>query len=428
MMEMQAGMRDNAQNGVASLICSLNADCKRWAPGFVMGNFMHSAFNGDINHSIKDFMLTLISSFSSKKIMISKQLKDKWDKKPREEVEYFRVQVRENGWLVEIMSRMGQGMMHYNPFSIDDGTDLVVSDDVEQRREFTTPISSDNKTKVSSFVVTKLNQLENTMKVFVITFNLGNRLANIHRNWKKSTLNLWIAEFISLCSIGKRRCWATLKDLTSPKDNIRRCMEYGMYLTTLKTLLIAARLQLIEYYRYSWEDIKKLMDMLGIKDETVLPYQLGFVPIDMIYETLIYGPEIHMFRSDIGMKQKYFYEKLSSATSNDRKNLMKDGPLLGGGLLEVLNDPKSHMNFVKTDLVGMSTKDEFQNSVAIHSLIRALHLSESKGVICSKDPTYWDTEMEIKTLRKKMKNSLNKEKQEAEIKEKELYLSNTDVD
>jgi hypothetical protein len=443
------------QKGEASIYASLNSDASKWAPGFVMEHFSYFVSNWGLDKNTNALMMNILSSFGNKKIMMPESLKKKWNKKDKNEkeylqgVQYMRDMSDESFGTVLINSGMGQGMLHFLSSLYHCIMDDYMEDIMEKvlyrthgvLLHQTSLISSDDKTKMFIMIYKNgINNSDEALKSYLKLVDWLSRLTNIHTNWKKSGLNFVITEFNSLFSVGRRMQWATIKDiytansipdLTSPEEavvfmnsNIRRCLEHGVYLTTVKLLMWMARQQLIRYYRLNNEVMEAMMKKLNCTREK-LPYQLGFYNIEMPVETLLYGMEVTMFTKDMSPELekfyfnlysheagenfktskktvpfsevcmgKYWYElpmRLDKRLSDLRNEFFNDD--LGMNSDQIMessnhrkmcyNSPMSDMKHFETFseefFVGMRRKYEFQETMVVHSLIRALQTSTSKG-------------------------------------------------
>nr|WNK16441.1 MAG: RNA-dependent RNA polymerase [Fusarium oxysporum f. sp. cubense negative-stranded RNA virus 2] len=308
-----------------------------------------------------------------------------------------------------------------------------------------TLISSDDKTKMILMQFSNLQNADSSFKTYLLVLDMTYRLANIHTNWKKSGLQFIITEFNSLFSIGKRMMWATVKDiyqansipdLTAPEDavkfmlsSIRRCFEHGVYLNTIDTMMVLARNQLKRYYRYDDWLVKDICEKLNTEEDN-LPYQLGFMPLDFHIETMVFGLEFHMFKKRNSPQLMDFYKGLYTAnnefdtkrsrhyipfdetgsgkfwielpTKLDKKVIemknafyedvlkLKQDEVIKKMNLDSINvnlsrqDILNHNSFKRSYFVGMNRKYEFQETMVVHSLIRALQMSTKKAVIFPK--------------------------------------------
>nr|QDW81309.1 RNA-dependent RNA polymerase [Rhizoctonia solani bunya/phlebo-like virus 1] len=462
---------------IPSLYCSLNADATKWAPGFVMEHFLHFIYNWEIEDEIKDFLCVVVSSFSNKKMLVPGELMKKWESKDinskeySEGVEWFKRQALSNQGVVELESGMGQGMLHFLSSIyhcvIDDMSDLIMRDCLLSvngtRMDSTSLISSDDKTKMLLMWFPNEANAVKSLKDYIVMIHSLYRLGNIHTNWKKSALHFIITEFNSLFSIGKRMVWALIKDiytalnlpdLTAPEEavrfmlaNIRRLLENGMFLPSVETALKLARKMLMRYYRMDSRLVEELKLILECDYED-LPFHLGFMPLKMPVETLIYGPEIQMYSSTVGEKLLSFYKGIYTASSGDRekvakgaipfsesntgkywlelnshldkelvkikenffKNMLKmDNEevmrLMDSHALNVnrpIQDYQSYKQFTREYFVGMNRKYEFQETMVVHSLVRALQLSKTKGVMFPKNKEFIELEDELSKLQKDM--------------------------
>nr|QJW70346.1 RNA-dependent RNA polymerase [Erysiphe necator associated negative-stranded RNA virus 13] len=455
MMEYKEMLRNLRKKNNPSMYASMNSDASKWAPGFVMEHFSYSISNWGLDDNLESFMLSVVNSFSNKKILMPESLKKKWDLKPNDEkemldgVQYTREMTEKLAGTIIVNSGMGQGMFHkassFKHCIEDDLTDEIIEKVMWRvysiQMHQTSLISSDDKTKMMIFIYRSgYSKAEEAMKSYVKLLDWCSRLGNIHTNWKKSGLNFTITEFNSLFSVGRRMQWALIKDLynansvpdlTSPEEavvfmnaNLRRCFEHGMYLTTLKLLAWMARKQLMRYYKISKEIVLELTTLLNCREED-LPFQLGFFPTSMVVEQILFGMEVNMFKENRSVELnsfywnlysykpgtnykvakklvpfsedcmgKYWYElpmrldkKLSKLRNDFYDNELQ---MTTDNLMEESNHFKLNHNTVKTDMksfnvfseeffMGMKRKYEFQETMVVHSLIRALQLSKSMG-------------------------------------------------
>nr|WGH72968.1 MAG: putative RNA-dependent RNA polymerase [Trichoderma gamsii negative-stranded virus 1] len=496
MAEYKEILNNNKKIGRKGIVMSLNADASKWAPGFVMEHFSYFVEHWDIPEEIKNFLHTVLSSFSNKTILVPEVLKDKWARKPVDQVDYldgvesFKQETLKNGGFVNIKSGMGQGMLHFlSSFYhavMDDLMDMVVKEFLKMKFGVTiqvsTLLSSDDKTKIILILFDKgIDDCEEVIKWYMITMDCMSRLCNIHFNWKKSGLNLIICEFNSLFSVGKRMMWATIKDiytahimpdLTSPEEacvfmlsNIRRCMEHGMYIKDLELMLRIARRMILLYYRIDSKLVNVIKMKLDCRDED-LPVSLGFLPYTFPLETLIVGPEIHMYNPNNSISLNRYYYNLYSANPSksqtkgkkvvpfseescgkywfelptrldkrliDLKNdfFENDMPLSKEQILKDINknslnfnlkrsDPKHYQNFTKSFFIGMNRKYEFQDTMVIHSLVRALQLSKKKGNVFPKTEKLVELEEDMKQLSKELREI--REEGRLDMDKENMYL------
>lgn len=495
MAEFRETIRSLNAKDKTSLYFSLNTDASRWAPGFVMEHFMYFVNEWDLDEELKTLLLVIVSSFSSKTMLVPEILKRKWENKDLsdkdflEGVQSFREQAVSNNYKVEIMSGMGQGMFHYlSSFYhavMDDCIMDVTKKVLHNKRgviiKDVTMLSSDDKTRmVLMLFKSGPDMSDRVLKDYIYLQDTLSRMCNIHFNWKKSGMNFAITEFNSLFSIGKRMTWASIKDiytsnsipdLTAPEEavnfmisNIRRCLEHGVYLTTIKWMMLMAREQLKRYYRYDESIVKRLTTILNCK-ESSLPFQLGFFPTTMEVETLIYGPEIHMYKLDNSPELELFYDnvykanvmtggikskkvvpfsedskgkfwlELPSRLDKQLKELKKDfythelaeSPddvmIMANKMSMNINayntDPKTNHDFTNNYFIGMNRKYEFQETMVVHSLIRALGMTNGKARIYPQSQTEMEIVEEIRNKKKMLdpiyKGKVNKVKVLSEI-------------
>lgn len=481
------------QKGEHSIYASLNSDASKWAPGFVMEHFMYFVSNWGLDNNTESLMLSILSSFSNKKIMVPESLKKKWSKKDNSEIEhlegvqYMREESDKNWGTVLVNSGMGQGMLHFLSSLyhcimddyMEEITEKIMARVFSVNIHQTSLISSDDKTKMFIMVFRDgVNQADRVLKSYLMVVDWMSRLTNIHTNWKKSGLNFVITEFNSLFSVGKRMQWATIKDiytansvpdLSSPEEavvfmnsNIRRCLEHGVYLTTIKLMMHMARNQIMRYYRVDKNLVTALCKVLNCKEEQ-LPFQLGFYNCSLPVETLLYGLEVTMWDRDLSDELKKFYKNIYSHNPGENyKTSKKNVPFsevcagkywyelpmrLDKRLANIRNEffdedlgmnPESLMlssnhrklnynspytdmrhfeTFTEEFFIGMRRRYEFQETMVVHSLIRALQVTTNKG------QRYPMTEKEEETLEEYRNSSKN-----YEFKKRKGTLRDEDVD
>jgi len=506
--EMREVMRASVKRGNNTLFFSMNADASKWSPSFVMENFMHFVYNWDINEDVKMLLLSVVSSFSSKRMLVPDALKRKWDDKDKnlkefsEGVQSFKEQAYENNYVVELMSGMGQGMFHFlSSFyhCVMDDLNEQMSKDILMKTVRTTFIqkvmkSSDDSTSIGMMMFGKnLNNVDKALRAYIFLLDSFNRLSNIHMNWKKSGLNFIISEFNSLFSIGKRMVWATIKDiytsnsipdLTSPEEavvffnsNIRRAFEHGVYLTTIKIMMRLANKQLKRYYQMDQFLVDNLKMLLKC-EEDLLPYQLGFFPEKMPVETMMFGLEVNMFNPKNSKELMVFYDRLYSAEkvsqmSKSKKMVPFAEESMGKFWFELPsrldkqlqdmkdkfftsmlkmdmesinkqmnknalnfnlshNDMKNYTQFTMEYFVGMNRKYEFQETMVVHSLVRALQLSRSKGKVYPKLKMTVELENKMENLKSKFMDpdlsATERSEVAKEMKRMELEMDTFNVD
>jgi hypothetical protein len=215
-------------------------------------------------------------------------------------------------------SGMGQGnFQHGSSFIhclIDDYSDHLMKEVFSRfgvDLSMVTLISSDDSTKMmlmktptcDNTVVT----LNRSVRMFVDMYSGIRKLGNIHINWKKTALQMVITEFNSVFSIQKRMCVASIKDsynsvnivdLTRPEEavlevlsNVRRLLDSGCYLETIEIALREMRAKLIKWYNMPEIYLRYLKRRFDCEEED-FPHILGFVPLRMPIEVLLFGPEV----------------------------------------------------------------------------------------------------------------------------------------
>nr|WEY04120.1 RNA-dependent RNA polymerase [Heterobasidion irregulare negative-stranded RNA virus 1] len=447
---------DMKKKGLMSVLASLNSDASRWSPGFVMEHFLYFISRWPIDKELKNFLMTVVASFANKTMLTPEVLNDKWKKKPDQEkedlpaVESFRRQAEAGQGNVLYQSGMGQGMFHFLSSIyhcvMDDYSDYIIEKCL--KRFYNTSIktvsliSSDDKTKMAMFVFGNIDTIENSMKGYLAMVDLLYRLSNIHTNWKKSALQFLITEFNSLFSIGKRMVFATIKDLytacdvpdmSSPEEavtfcnsNLRRMLENGVYIPTIQNAMLMNRNLLRRRYRLDKKVENTLCGILNCEKED-LPHQLGYYPLTMPVETLLYGLDIHMFKTNNSNELTRFYRNIFTADSSTftkvnkkfvpfeenssgkfwfelptrldkrlkeiKTSFLRDKiKLKPEEILENLDkyglcnnmskqDPKHFDIFSMSFFISMKRNYEMQETMPVHSIIRALSLSTSQGMV-----------------------------------------------
>jgi len=471
--------KEMTKKNINSVSMFFNMDASKWSPGFVLEQFYTMAFSMDIPQKIKDILLAITSAFSCKFMFTPEALKKKWlekstdIKEDREDLEWFRIKGLEQGMVVEILSGMGQGMLHRMSSLMgclaDDASDEVAEYTVSKLHNVKiigyTLLSSDDKTKFLMFYGNVPNEILNeAINSYARVWDSTTRLANIHINWKKSGMNFIIAEFNSLFSIGRRTVWASVKDvyntfnipdLTWPENavqemmgNLRRCLEHGLFMTSIKLASKMINSQLRRYYRIDNLLVIKLINMLDTTEDR-LPFHLGFFPTSNLISKLVMGKEVMMFSSNNSKKLNSFYKKMYSAQRNkldqsmktfipftedsrgrfwmminmkmdkalkemkkeffsnklrmDSNSIMKEMNKMTLNINLPMNDWKSHKKFVMEYFLGMNRSYEFNDTMAIHSLVRALQFSAKKAVIMPKSLRLLKMEERINLLEEKIK-------------------------
>jgi hypothetical protein len=501
--------RELASKNVNSVSLSFNMDASKWAPGFVMEQFYVMVLNMDIPDKIKNVLLSVVSAFSCKFMFTPESLKNKWSNMPvdmkegREDLEWFRIKGMSQSMIVEILSGMGQGMLHRMSSLMacftDDASDISAKEIISKldgvKVKSQTLLSSDDKTKFLLFYGNVPNEkLNSAVKNYSKCWDLLTRMSNIHINWKKSGMNFIITEFNSLFSIGRRMSWASIKDiyntfnipdLTWPENavqdmmsNLRRCLEHGLYMTSITTAAKMIRSQIRRYYRLDKETMESLMKKLDCTEDR-LPFHLGFFPVTNLYSKLIMGKEVSMFSSMNSEKLKSFYIKMYSAKKNkedskmksyipfsedsrgrfwmminmkmdkslkDMKKdffnnklnmtmdqIMKEMDKLTMNINLPMNDWKSHKKFTLEYFVGMNRNYEFNDTMPIHSLVRALQYSGRKATIMPKTNYVLELEDQLEKVNEKIKfcdwmYDEDRDKLMTNKKELEMSMDKTKVD
>jgi len=328
----------------------INADASKWAPSMVMEYFIEMLSEMSVDTVLFNHMVTIFRSYSAKLLFLPESLKMKWQKRPSnipetsEDLEWVRSNVDLETGMMIFFSGMGQGnFQHPSSFFhclIDDLMDEVlekVLQSIDVRVLVSVSlISSDDSTKMLSLRIPTMNwsaTLAKTLLVVADIFTTIRKAANIHINWKKTALQSLIVEFNSMFSIGKRVALAVIKslynsqnvvDMTYPeravKEVISHCrplLEEGASIPTVTLALKEMRSKLIKWYNLA-PRTAELSAILNCSEEE-LPAPLGFVPIQNVVETLIYGAEYNYIAVDMSEEMTDFFKGLYSAKMNTVK-------------------------------------------------------------------------------------------------------------
>jgi hypothetical protein len=437
-----------------AMIYSLNADASRWSPAFTMQGFCYFLRSLDIPIPVKELMTTVIRSFSSKFQFLPDALMKKWDKKPDEEleqmddVEWVRNMSEDHNWCLRVFSGMGQGMLHYFSSLLhcakDDIMDEIMTDLTRGSRTTFSSVSMMSSDDLFKIFLVKSTDIKSNMSFImnmIYVYDVTNKLANIHTNWKKTAVQMLISEFNSYFSTGKRACKAVIKDvftatevvdMSEPADavratlgNMRRAMENGLCFPSLEVLGLLLREAILDLYKIDEYMKEKLMNILDCSEEDI-PWDLGFLPIKDLPLTCLFGPEVLYFKPGISENMKKFYEGLFTAKdtmhlesftqksqysmpvtgkfrfslpmrTDKRITEMTEKYLLEKELTEekikeysnnmafqyhLSNlDPIKFKQFADSYLFGISKKYEFTDTAQLHSMIRALQLCGGNGKI-----------------------------------------------
>jgi hypothetical protein len=328
---------------------SLNADASRWSPSMVMEELMYFVMAWNCSDWIKDYFLSVIRSFSYKSCFLPEALVKNWsnrtelESEAEEDMEWLRLCMMDTSYCVKFLSGMGQGMFHFLSTvyhcGVDDYTDqvLMMRLPIGMTMEIVTVVSSDDKTKMIYLEYSSIKVLSEWLFNLVFVIDSCSRLCNIHTNWKKTALQLIITEFNSVFSIGMRMVLASIKDvytavqvvdLTAPEfavrevsSNLSRAFLNGVYLTTLTVMAKLMRQSLMDWYCISEEVCNNLCSILNCGSDQ-LPYHLGFLPLDYLLESSIYGLDFHMFKGSNSNELKLFYKGVHSKVEFDEEALM----------------------------------------------------------------------------------------------------------
>jgi hypothetical protein len=325
--EANAYNRKNHLTSSLAVTFSINTDSSKWCLVQLMHWYIILFEKSNLPKPIKMHWVAVISAYANKVVYLPTSLSKKFmnnrkDLVGDEALMTLSKFVDSNGKLINHCG-MGEGNIQHGSSFIH----CIVDDFVDKMTEFclegvatykaTTLITSDDLTKRVSLIVhnTKKDGDVRTTKSLaawaiktVLSCNVGvKRIANIHMNMKKSAVQALLTEFNSLFTVSKRTVVAAIKDcynsvslvdMTSPEEavrqcvsNVRRLMEAGSYLGTLKIALEENRKMLMKLYNISSEAEMRLAEKMHIT-RAELPFQFGFVPTENIFEVLVYGPDI----------------------------------------------------------------------------------------------------------------------------------------
>lgn len=324
---------------------SINADSSKWAPSQVMETYMVMISEMDMNEDLKNYFTVILNAYSNKLIFVERTMREKLDKASEERIDSDKVLKETQEFLVDkfvmlFHDGMGQGNFQlpssfYHVIINDYSLKLIkdIFQDESIHFESRSLISSDDTTimiliifKVDSSHDSALLRMRFTLYRMLDMFTAFRKLANVHINWKKTALQRHITEFNSVFNVSKRTYVASVKDcynsvavvdMTRPEDavrealsNVKRLMEAGCYLETINLCLKENRNKVNQWMCMTQEKIMNLCNLLDC-EEIDLPYELGFVPLKMPMETLIYGPEVTIWSAK-SEKLMSFHEKIHS--------------------------------------------------------------------------------------------------------------------
>jgi hypothetical protein len=340
-------LNKNKDEDSIAVTLSFNSDKSKWAPSFMMRQFIYMVIGMELPKEIEYEMINTFKSFSFKQFVVTDKVKEMFSKKDSESIEldedqeFFGNDLKNRDGFPVIRTGMGQGMFQYASSwyhcIMDDFSDKVMmtvisNTKIVSRFEMGTMITSDDSTKMMRFIAPNIKQFLNFSSIFVVLQDAMSRLANMHTNWKKSAIQMIITEFNSLFSIGKRTLQAVIKDvynacdvvdLTEPEmavrevvSNIARTMKSGAYMTTCTNISLEMREFLKFCYKISDD---KEMDLCRKLDcsRDILPFHLGFVPTTFLVETFIYGLDVQCYNPYNNENLTKFYRNLHSALTDE---------------------------------------------------------------------------------------------------------------
>lgn len=334
---------------------TINADASKWAPSMVMEYYLECMAEMEVATDKRDYFCSVFRAYGSKMLFAPQTLVKKWKDKPKsiketsEFMEWIRNEMKADSGELWFFSGMGQGnFQHPSSFFhcvMDDLADeimiKVLSEHGIEVPKMTTLISSDDSTKMMLIRMNKLvweedpsifhKRLRGALVMIADIFTTCKKAANIHINWKKTAVQAIITEFNSVFSIGKRVAVASIKsiynsmnivDMTFPEravreaiSHIRPMMDDGVALPVLRVAFVELRKQLI-----AWYNLKGVINALAKQlecTEADLPFQLGFLSLENIYEQMVYGPEYNMFKYEPDTKIGKFFRGLYTAPIED---------------------------------------------------------------------------------------------------------------
>jgi len=327
------------------VFATINADSAKWAPSMVMTQFMEMLDEMPIEDEFKLFMMNLLRSYMMKGIFAPKSFVQKATAaEDEEDIMKMKVRLRMNQatGLIFYHSGMGQGnLQHPSSFwhcIVDDLGDEIMCNVLKsmgvREVQIVTLISSDDFCKMMLIVVSKelvSSLLPISLAAICDMLTTCRLAANIHINWKKTAFQFFVIEFNSIFATGKRVSVATVKDIynctnipdmTYPERAvkevlaaIRPLLTGGCYLAVIELSMSIMRENLIKWYAYTPERIMDIMTVLDIREETLIPFHLGFVPVEFPIETLLFGLNLHCFNTQGNETLKKFYRNLHSANT-----------------------------------------------------------------------------------------------------------------
>jgi hypothetical protein len=329
-------LREKSAHKNLSLMPAIVADASRWAPSFVMQQFITFLIAMQLPKEVEDHAVATMKSFSAKIMHLPDALISKWDKKPvnqpeaEEDMEWIRKETASDRYVARVMSGMGQGMFHRFSSLIHVAKDDVLDELLQmffRRKGITmssnTLISSDDLLKQMLITGKDIEALFGSFQSILTFYEVTNMLCNIHTNWKKTAMSLAIHEFNSYFTKENRASLAVIKDLytalepvdlTEPEkavkavvSNISRTFRNGAHLPTVTLMFSCMREWLKDSYAMKDTTIASLCDMLKCTED-FLPADLGFLSTRHIIGQCIFGNDILLYDSENSQELNKFYK------------------------------------------------------------------------------------------------------------------------
>lgn len=419
---------------------SANKDSSHWSPAWNCLLFAHVFKSLDFPPIMTALFTEFFCAMMSKRIGMPPELKEKWMKKPSEQLEtdpnleWMRRRAMPKGGFMRYSSGFCQGALHFmssfvhcihNAIATRIFTEAAAKMGVEVYME--SLISSDDSTDCVLLAGETKEALTRSVFLYSEVWRMTYRLFNIHENLKKSGISVCLSEFNSCFILGKRVLRPDIKDvfnatalpdMTYPEDSVRehisnerRLLDAGCSVPVMKIVRALNRAFNIDAYMVRGS-LQTFAQKLGLKDDKLLPYTLGFLPGHMLIESLIFGPDVYLTDAVENKTLGEFYRRVmcSEAATLDRsfrKAMAFENELVGrlavyldtklttkldkfrrmyidsvdatvaetdkfyGARLDMpltLEELKARMN---SFVLGQSRKDEFGETAAMHSFIRA---------------------------------------------------------
>jgi hypothetical protein len=444
-----------------SMFVATNKDNSHWSPGWNMMSTIYFVKGLGLPKVMTNLLINHSKATMAKDIGLPTSLKEKWETKPGDRLETYSENLK---WLEEEWKLRGASLpfllgfvqgqngnmssvVHCGVWALID--EIMIREDNTSKFEIAqdTQLSSDDMTDYmtiwfnDSEGLTRALSYNHVVKMIVFT------RANIHVNDKKTGTGFLVTEFNSSFMIGKRTLLPTIKDVytvcsvpdyTIPEDavkmvlsNEKRLLSSGASLWTHTMARIMNSRYLDEAYRTKSEVKDYMCSLLNISgnDHNKIPIQLGNLPTNDIYESLICGADYYMHKNLMSYTDADYYSTTSNlmkfynniyssdATEIDQSMRLPTSidsdvfgkiyaqlPTRSDTLLtelknrylvqsntavkiaedtfhEKLVEPSTYDAFMESAdsyLLGSGTFYEFRDTVCVNSLIRALGASSGK--------------------------------------------------